>query len=203
MRKNKKADIVSAAVRLVARQGVNGTSIRQIATAAGVTEGALYRHFKGKDDLCQQAYFTIVADMASVKEKIAASPAPIPAKIREWVRVSYEYYDQFPDAFSYVFFTEHDFPESWKEITTRQGRIFARIIAQMNPAPAQPALALSHFSGVLLNVPRLINEGSLPRPALNYADEVVEAIYRIFGLTGQTVAPGAAAQMAPRIPVAS
>ena len=196
MRRNKKNEIVTATVHLVARQGVNGTSIRQIATAAGVTEGALYRHFKGKDDLCQQAYFTIVADMASAKEKIALSTASTEEKLREWVRVSYEYYDQFPDAFSYVFFTEHDFPDSWREITSRQGRIFSRILTQMQPAPSHPDLALSHFSGVLLNVPRLINEGSLPRPALQYADEVTQAIYRVFNLATQKTAT-------PRISVAS
>ena len=50
MRKNKKNEIVTATVHLMARQGVNGTSVRQIATAAGVTEGALYRHFKGNED---------------------------------------------------------------------------------------------------------------------------------------------------------
>lgn len=196
MRKNKKNEIVTATVHLMARQGVNRTSIRQIATAAGVTEGALYRHFKGKDDLCQQAYFTIVADMASAKEKIAASSAPIAEKLREWVRVSYAYYDQFPDAFSYVFFTEHAFPDSWREITSRQSRIFTRILAQLHPTPAQPELALSHFTGVLLNVPRLINEGALPRPALQYTDEVAQAIYRVFDLTLEKAA-------APRISVAS
>ncbi len=182
MRKNKKQEIVSATVRLVARQGVNGTSIRQIATAAGVTEGALYRHFKGKDDLCQQAYFAIVADMASRKEKIAASDLPTEEKICEWIRVSYDYYDQFPDAFAYVFFTDHDFPESWREITTRQSRIFRHIIEQIQPAPPNAELLLSHFMGVLLNVPRLIMQGALPRPALGYTDEVATAIYRIFEL---------------------
>ncbi|MBT5802732.1 MAG: TetR/AcrR family transcriptional regulator [Gemmatimonadetes bacterium] len=194
MRKNKKNEIVTATVHLMARQGVNGTSVRQIATAAGVTEGALYRHFKGKDDLCQQAYFTIVADMASTKEMIALSTASVAEKVREWVRVSYDYYDQFPDAFSYVFFTEHAFPQSWQEITTRQSRIFTRIIAQMQPTHSE--LALSHFSGVLLNVPRLINEGSLPRPALQYTDEVTRAIYRVFDLVEPTT-------VTPRISVAS
>ena len=133
MRKNKKKEIVTAKVHLMARQGAKGISVGQITTAAGVTEGALYRHFKGKEDLCQQAYFNIVADMTSTKEMIALSAASVAKKMREWVRVSYNYYDLFPDAFSYVFFTEHPYRQSWQEITTRQSRIFTRIIAQMQP----------------------------------------------------------------------
>ena len=54
--------------------------------------------------------------------------------------------------------------------------------------PTHSELALSHFSGILLNVPRLINEGSLPRPALQYTDEVKRAIYRVFDLVEPTIA---------------
>ena len=71
--------------------------------------------------------------MASTKGMIALSTASVAEKMREWVRASYDYYDQFPDAFSYVFFTEHPYRQSWQEITTRQSRIFTRIIAQMQP----------------------------------------------------------------------
>ena len=40
--------ILSAALRLFAEQGFAATSVRQIATAVGVTDGALYSHFAGK-----------------------------------------------------------------------------------------------------------------------------------------------------------
>ena len=126
--------------------------------------------------------------MASTKGMIALSTASVAEKMREWVRASYDYYDQFPDAFSYVFFTEHAFRQSWQEITTRQSRIFTRIIAQMQPTNSE--LALSHFSGVL------INEGLLPRPALQYTDEVTRAFYRVFDLVEPTTAT-------PRISIAS
>jgi AcrR family transcriptional regulator len=40
--------ILSAALRLFADQGFAATSVRQIATAVGVTDAALYSHFPGK-----------------------------------------------------------------------------------------------------------------------------------------------------------
>ena len=184
MRKNKKGEIIAATVRLVAQQGVNGTSIRQIAERAGVTEGALYRHFASKEDLCQQAYCHVVSEMITAKEVITQSKKSIRAKFREWVKVSYEYFDRFPDAFTYVVLIPHDFPEGLDQVTTRQSKLLAEIIEQLPSVPdgamRSADVAVCHFTGVMLNVPRLINDGTLNGPASEYTDEVVGAIWRMF-----------------------
>ena len=43
--------ILAAALDLFLRQGYHGTSMRQIAAAAGIVPGAVYNHFPGKLDL--------------------------------------------------------------------------------------------------------------------------------------------------------
>jgi AcrR family transcriptional regulator len=43
--------VVGAAVRLFARQGYHGTSTREIARKAGVSENTLFRHFESKEAL--------------------------------------------------------------------------------------------------------------------------------------------------------
>jgi len=43
--------IISAARRVFARQGVRRTTLEEVARAAGVTRGAIYWHFAGKTDL--------------------------------------------------------------------------------------------------------------------------------------------------------
>ncbi len=43
--------IVEASIELFARRGYHGTSVAQIAKATGLTKGALYWHFKDKEDL--------------------------------------------------------------------------------------------------------------------------------------------------------
>ena len=185
MRKNKREDIVAAAIRLAAQKGMNAT-VRQIAEAAGVTEGALYRHFASKEDLCCQAYCQIVEEMAGAKEEIIASRQPMRDKLYEWVRVSYDYFDLYPHAFIYVLLTSHDFPQDQQEITRRQGRLLMQMVGPMaeklHPDPMTPVEAMSHFTGVMLNVPRLIYENSLPGPAAHYTDRVVKVIWRIFQL---------------------
>jgi AcrR family transcriptional regulator len=52
---NIKKEILSEAVRLFAKIGYNGTSMRSIARAVGVSAAALYNHFPSKENLYQQA----------------------------------------------------------------------------------------------------------------------------------------------------
>jgi AcrR family transcriptional regulator len=186
MRKNKKGEIIAATVQLVAQRGVNGASIRRIAEVAGVTEGALYRHFRSKEDLCQQAYCHIVSDMIAAKEEIAASKVDVKTKFEDWVRVSYEYFDRYPDAFTYVVLIPHDFPSDLEHVISRQSNLLSQVIAELASFPDDAmrslGMGVSHFTGVMLNVPRLINEGVLERPATRYTSEVVGAIWRMFAI---------------------
>ena len=57
-----RAAILDATMTLVARQGFARTSLDEIAAAAGVSRGAIYWHFKGKDDLLA----AIVAEISPI-----------------------------------------------------------------------------------------------------------------------------------------
>lgn len=45
------ADLINAAIAVMVEKGYHGTSVRDIATAAGVSVGTLYNHFGSKHDL--------------------------------------------------------------------------------------------------------------------------------------------------------
>jgi TetR/AcrR family transcriptional regulator, cholesterol catabolism regulator len=47
----RREQLIEAALAVFARQGVDGTSIKDIAGAAGVAPGLLYHYFDSKDDL--------------------------------------------------------------------------------------------------------------------------------------------------------
>jgi AcrR family transcriptional regulator len=181
-RENSRDALLGAAVRLIARRGVKAATVRSIARAAGVTEAAVYRHYASKEELYLDAYTRLIAGMTEAKQAIASSDATFGEKLREWVRVSYEFFDGHADAFTFVFLTPHDLPEAEAEITTAQGRLLLNLIERAQNvgemAPMCNRLAASHFIGLMLNVPRSINEGLLEGPASKYVDNVTEAIYR-------------------------
>ena len=49
--RNARPKIERAALELFIKDGVDAATTRNIADVAGVSEGALYRHYKGKDEL--------------------------------------------------------------------------------------------------------------------------------------------------------
>src|SRR5215471_21837586 len=54
----KRPTIVRAATSLFAEKGIDATSMRDIAEAAGVREAAIYRHFAGKNDLARDIFLS-------------------------------------------------------------------------------------------------------------------------------------------------
>src|SRR5258708_9239521 len=46
-------ELLGQSLRLFATRGVSNTSLDDVATAAGVTKGAIYWHFRNKDELFQ------------------------------------------------------------------------------------------------------------------------------------------------------
>jgi hypothetical protein len=125
--------------------------------------------------------------MAGEKERILESAESVGTKLCDWIHVSYEYFDRYPDAFTYVLLTDHVFADDPEGITRRQGRMLTGLLAEAIDAgqmsPIDPVVAMSHFTGVMLNVPRLINEGTLPAPASAQTAAVGAAVCRIFDVT--------------------
>jgi AcrR family transcriptional regulator len=61
--------ILAAAKRLFAAQGIEATSMQEIARAASVGQGTLYRHFADKGDLC---HALVKEDLAAFRERVGA-----------------------------------------------------------------------------------------------------------------------------------
>ncbi|HEX3174379.1 MAG TPA: helix-turn-helix domain-containing protein [Solirubrobacterales bacterium] len=64
-----RAALIAAARPLFAARGYAGVGTEEIVRAAGVTRGALYHHFAGKQDLFEAVYRQLEAELA---ERIAA-----------------------------------------------------------------------------------------------------------------------------------
>lgn len=69
--------ILMAALRLFSRNGYEGTSMRDIAGEVGISQGAIYKHFAGKDALLE-AICTCMEDADARHAETAGVPAEDP-----------------------------------------------------------------------------------------------------------------------------
>lgn len=78
-----RALLLDAAERLFSERGVAGTTLNDIASAAGVTRGAVYWHFQNKTDLIHALWDQAVLPLeASLEELMQALPDDHLARLR-------------------------------------------------------------------------------------------------------------------------
>ena len=181
----KKDDIEEAAIRLLATKGLAATTIRDIAGAAGVAEGALYRHYSGKDDLAWRLYCReVAAFMAAFEPVLAAGKEPLAKRLLAAVTFIYGYYRVHPDRLVFALLTRHSFPQQHildDEINPDQAviRFLEREMAAGNIPPAEPTLLMSMVRGVVLQPVLMHRYGRLRKHPLALAGEVTEACMRV------------------------
>jgi AcrR family transcriptional regulator len=87
----RKQHILEAARRAFSRRGdVAGTTIRDIAAEAGISEGIIYRHFESKEDLFFEAAVRPLHEAFALgEEKMAALVPELPGADRHKLAVAY------------------------------------------------------------------------------------------------------------------
>jgi AcrR family transcriptional regulator len=183
-----RAAILSAAMDLVGRQGLARTTLEEIAAAAGVSRGAIYWHFKSKDDL----FAAIVADISPIPQVIALLHASAGRPLQDLARQVAEAYLGFLEGredFLRAVLTEAPSNPDLQAIFQRH--IAAPLLAALGAyvaqratheplRPVHPALALQAFFGPLalhLLARNLLGQGFGVRLT---RDEVVETFLSIF-----------------------
>ena len=96
-----KDKLLRAALEIVARDGFEAATTAAIASAAGVAEGTLYRHFPSKDDLLIEVYRGIKQNVfEAISDGEHGDEAPDARAKRVW-RKLYDTYRADSDAFMF------------------------------------------------------------------------------------------------------
>lgn len=84
-----RGQLIEVATRLFAEHGYEDTSIEALLAAAGVSRGALYHHFSGKDALFEAVVLSvenrISAQLATAMQGVSGAVATINAAALAWV----------------------------------------------------------------------------------------------------------------------
>ena len=103
-----KEKVERAAIALFAARGVDGVSIAEIAGAAGVAQGALYRHYRSKDELAARLFADAYRRTGAELAEIGAAHKPFGVRIAAMVAHFCALYDHDPALFRLMLLAQHE-----------------------------------------------------------------------------------------------
>jgi len=110
---SKLESIENSAIKLFAEKGINGTSIREIAIEAGCSDGALYKHYKSKDEMAWILYKREVEAFGKNLKHIYDSQESYEGKLYTGIGVFYKFYDDHPVKYNFIVLSQHSFPREY------------------------------------------------------------------------------------------
>lgn len=102
-----RARIERAAIRLFVEKGVTETSVRDIARAVEISEGALYRHFVSKDELVWAVFERHYVAFAGRLDALAQVETTARGKLAAMIRGFCQAHDEDPTLFRFLLFVQH------------------------------------------------------------------------------------------------
>lgn len=103
------AKIEQSAVSLFLEQGIDATTTRDIAERAGISEGAIYRHYESKTDLAFELFRRVHVRLADLLEEAHSAEKTLEGKVRAIVSAYCTVADEDWAAFSYHLRFHHIF----------------------------------------------------------------------------------------------
>ena len=94
-----RSDLLEAAAKLIARQGLGATNSNEIAREAGVGVGSFYRHFRDKGDLFESLQREMTHAMRDRTRSAAATAKSVEGQVRALVEASVKLAEERPEAF--------------------------------------------------------------------------------------------------------
>ena len=148
------ARIAAAAIQVFAEKGYDGASVRDIARRAGLTEGAMYRHFDGKEALAREIFQDNIERWSARLETAAREAGPgISAELRAMVRFFCVAFDENRALFAFLLLNQHGPARTIDPQRPNPFMVLERHVAEAMArgeiAPGDPALRSAAILGAV------------------------------------------------------
>ncbi len=180
----KRAAIERAAVEVIARTGLAGATIQEIATAAQVSAGLLYRYWKNVDELAVHAYR---ARYHALLQRLAAAAAARPDpldKLAEMIRAFAAQADEDPLLLRFLLLQQHELaPRAGLSdgIVTQLRQLIEQAIAQRMIRPLDAEIAALMILGLVLQPLAGVMHGTVPGPPSRHVALLLSGVKRLLG----------------------
>ena len=178
-----KTRIAEASVGLFVRKGVAQTTTKDIAAAAGIAEGTIYRHFESKEALVEHLFLSNYLPLAKTLDGIQKRAATTMRKLEMIVRHLYESYDHDPTVFTFMLITEHGATAKIPDTVATPVGVMRKVIKEGIKTGAvrriDPQIATHLALGLILQPATAHVYGEITGPLAPRANDVVDALSRV------------------------
>ncbi|MBC8205139.1 TetR/AcrR family transcriptional regulator [bacterium] len=175
--KNSRENIFSAALELFSRQGFYRTTVSQIAKRAGLSDGAIYRHFPGKYELAAEIYSEVMTGLIETFKSIRLSGADFTGKIEAVIELLFQTADEHPQKINFIFFLKHS-----EFLSSQQMRMIQQISEEIAAViregidndeiiPVDPRLGAAMIIGSINKLIEMRNFKLIDEPLINLKED--------------------------------
>lgn len=175
-------DILRAALTLFVEKGIEATTTKDIAARAKVSEGALYRHYKSKEELAYSLFSTHLERLTRDLQARVDAESGARAKIRALVGACFDAYESERDLFTYLILSEHRAFKRFAGARDHAGLVFLRVIQEGQKAGEvrgdDAAVLTALFLGTVIRACLFRVYGRIPRDLRRHAAATADAVWR-------------------------
>ena len=178
--RNARPKIERAALKLFIHEGIDAATTREIAEKAGVSEGALYRHYKGKDELALSLFMETHNRLGAMMAEVLSGDGNLDEKVLSAVTAYCELADEDFLLFSFHLVSLNRFLPYDKRREDDPVSITEKIIASLMQEgvipKGDPALKAAMALGVVMQAGQNKIYNRLPGPLSQHAEAMARAV---------------------------
>lgn len=171
-----KNEIEKAAITLFSLKGIKATTIRNIASAVSLTEGALYKHYSSKEELARSVfedrYHHIIDDL----KRIAGEYQSLDRIIEEVVAYYCNSFDNEPEIFKYLLISDHYQYNLVPRMTLMQ---FIRSLLDEHKISGDTVFISNMLLGIVIETGRNLLNGNLEGTMSDYQTKILSSCMMI------------------------
>lgn len=175
----KRDHIETAVVQVVADKGLRGCTIQDIAQAANVSPGLLYRYWPDRDALAADVYRKQYTSLIARMSRESAAGGDVRLQMRAIIRGFLRFADENPVVTRFLLLSQHEFARTVPEEVGV--RLFITSLLEDAKAagvlrPISLPLALQLFLGMVLQPVLGHIYGDLSGPLISHADALIAVV---------------------------
>ncbi|MFI5331575.1 MAG: TetR/AcrR family transcriptional regulator [Desulfobaccales bacterium] len=181
---NKTKELIArTALKLFVAKGIAETTVRDIAAAAGLAEGTLYRHFESKEELAWELFHTNYTAFAQELDRLQREYETLHEKLTAMIRQFCTFFDRDPVLFSYLLLAQHSQlkkvpPEMATAVTVLQ-KVLAQGMARGEVPEMEVEVAAAMVLGLVLQVAVFKAYNRISQNLSDLADPLAAAAWRV------------------------